>query len=627
MRNIDRKTYWAPTLLRAAPSALLAVAVCSLAWNQNGSIAIGDWGLYAALGAMLVAAILVSGWSVVPPTAGRTAVVALIALGIWDVISATWSAVPSHARDEALLAGFYALVLAVPMLSLRGESDRHLAAGVTVACLMILAVGTLVAVRLAGDPAADYGDGRLTFPISYVNAQGAMQVIGFFPALALAADRTLNVVVRALALGGSTAMLVGWLLTQSKGAGLSLLAGAVFLVAASPSRLRVLAVAVVPVALVLGAYSPLTEPFRDRNAAGFADAIRSATTTALVLCAVATVIGAAYAVVDRRVIVPERARRAAAVGAALAATLAVVGGITAFFVGVDHPGRFAHDRWASFKRLPTTESGSSHLVSLGSNRYDFWRVELRMSADHPLGGIGARGFGPAYLQLRHSGETPQRGHSLELDTLAETGIVGLALLLVALSAGIAAAIPPARRSLTAAGCGAAATCWLLHTAADWIWTIPASGAAAMLFLGIAAAREAPAEIPNRVALPLAGVAVAAALLAFVPPWLGSRLTGNALGNRGSAASDLHWARRLDPLSVDPYVAQSSLATTATAAVAPLRQAVDKQPRVASLHYALGLAELRAGLRAAARRELLEAQRLDPHDDVISRALERARGSR
>ena len=393
MRNIDRKTYWAPTLLRAAPSALLAVAVCSLAWNQNGSIAIGDWGLYAALGAMLVAAILVSGWSVVPPTAGRTAVVALIALGIWDVISATWSAVPSHARDEALLAGFYALVLAVPMLSLRGESDRHLAAGVTVACLMILAVGTLVAVRLAGDPAADYGDGRLTFPISYVNAQGAMQVIGFFPALALAADRTLNVVVRALALGGSTAMLVGWLLTQSKGAGLSLLAGAVFLVAASPSRLRVLAVAVVPVALVLGAYSPLTEPFRDRNAAGFADAIRSATTTALVLCAVATVIGAAYAVVDRRVIVPERARRAAAVGAALAATLAVVGGITAFFVGVDHPGRFAHDRWASFKRLPTTESGSSHLVSLGSNRYDFWRVELRMSADHPLGGIGARGFG------------------------------------------------------------------------------------------------------------------------------------------------------------------------------------------------------------------------------------------
>jgi O-antigen ligase len=612
--------------LPAAPAALLALLSASLAWHQHGSIAVGDWALYAALGSLIVTTVLVSGSAALPPPAAILGLAALLALGVWDAVSATWSAVPALARDEALLAVFYALVLAVPLLSIRREWDRRAATGTAVAFLAILAVGTIVAVRIAHDPTADYQDGRLTFPISYVNAEGALQVIGFFPAIALAADRALSPLARALALGGGTAMLAGWLLTQSKGAGLSLLAGAVFLVAASSSRLRVLVALVVPAALVGAAYSPLTEPFRRRNTGMFADAIRSATSRALVLAAVATVIGFAYALLDRRVNISPGVRRAAAVGAAVLAVSGALGGVAAFALAVDHPGRFLHDRWASFKRLPPTERGSSHLVSLGSNRYDFWRVDLHMFADHPLGGIGARGFGSAYLQRRRSDETPQRGHSLELDVLAETGIVGFVLLLSALGGGLVAAIPPSRRSLTAAGCGAAAASWIVHTAADWIWTIPASGAAAFLFMGLAAARDGPRSIPNRAAVPLAAMAVVLALLAFAPPWLSARLTRNALANRGSAAGDLRWARRLDPLSVDPYVVESAIARNPAEAVAPLRRAVAKQPREASLHYALGLVELRAGESAAARRELAEAQRLDPRDDLISRALERARAA-
>jgi len=619
-------TYSGRSLLAAVPSALLAATVCSLAWNQHGSIWPGDWALYAAFAAALSAAILVSGWASVPALSGLIAVAALLALGGWDAISLTWSAVPALARDEALLAVFYALILAVPMLSLRGETDRRAATGVAVAFLSILAVATIIVVRFAGDPTADYQDGRLTFPISYVNAQGALQVIGFFPAIALAADRALPVLARAAAIGGSTAMLAGWLLTQSKGAGLSLIGGVAFLAAVSPSRLRALAVLVVPATLVGATYSPLTEPFRRRNGTAFASAIRSATTTALVLTAIAIVVGVAYAVVDRRLTISARARRGVAVGTAVIAVSAVLGGIAAFFVAVDHPGRFVHDRWASFKTLPATETGSSHLASLGSNRYDFWRVDLRMFADHPLGGIGARGFGPAYLQRRRSTETPQRGHSLELDTLAETGIVGFVLLVVALGAGVAAALRPARRSLTAAGCGAAAACWIVHCLADWIWTIPASSAAAVLFLGIAAARGGRTWIRTRAALPAAAAALALALFAFAPPWLSARLTRSAFAHRPSAADRLRWARRLDPLATDPYVVQSSLAPSPDAAVAPLRRAVDKQPRDASLHYALGLAELRAGERAAARRELTNAQRLDPRDDVIAHALRRARAA-
>src|ERR1700758_355560 len=62
--NMERKPDLVSTFVRAAPTALVGAAVGSLAWHQNGSFAIGDWALYAALTAVLVGAVLVSGWAV-----------------------------------------------------------------------------------------------------------------------------------------------------------------------------------------------------------------------------------------------------------------------------------------------------------------------------------------------------------------------------------------------------------------------------------------------------------------------------------------------------------------------------------------------------------------------------------
>ena len=171
----------------------------------------------------------------------------------------------------------------------------------------------------------------------------------------------------------------------------------------------------VTAALVGGSYELLTRPFRQRLSETFADAVRSAATTALVLTAAAAVIGLLYALMDRRVELPPRATRV--VGAALlgAIVIALVGSIAAFFVVVDRPGHYVAVKWRHFKTLPGHETGSSHLASLGSNRYDFWRVQLAAARDHPLAGIGARGFAQQYLAKRRSTETPARGHSLVLD--------------------------------------------------------------------------------------------------------------------------------------------------------------------------------------------------------------------
>jgi hypothetical protein len=335
-------------------------------------------------------------------------------------------------------------------------------------------------------------------------------------------------------------------------------------------------------------------------------------------------VGIVYAWVDRRVALPAEVVRVLGILLFAASAAAIVGSAATFFVAVDRPGHYLQARWESFKRLPVRERGTSHLTSLGSNRYDFWRVELHLARDHPLAGVGARGFATEYLIGGRSVETPQRGHSLELDTVSETGVVGLTLLVAAVGVPLGAALRRSRNTSLLAGVTAACAYGLLHMSVDWMWTVPAFGALFFLLLGIATAGASgcvtPPLLGNRLALASGIATLALATGGFAVPWLSARLTAAGLRHPSSAAADFRWARRLDPLSVDPLVAEATVAPTPAAALSPLRRAVAKEPRVASLHYRLGLAYLAVGRKAEARRELIMARRLDPRDDIIRRAL-------
>ena len=105
---------------------------------------------------------------------------------------------------------------------------------------------TGVRLREAGDPALLYSAGRLDFPVTYWNGQAAMALIAFWPGIALAARQELHPAIRALALGGATAMLCLWVGTQSKGGGAALALSAIVVFAVSSRRLRLL----VPTAVV-----------------------------------------------------------------------------------------------------------------------------------------------------------------------------------------------------------------------------------------------------------------------------------------------------------------------------------------------------------------------------------------
>jgi Flp pilus assembly protein TadD len=83
---------------------------------------------------------------------------------------------------------------------------------------------------------------------------------------------------------------------------------------------------------------------------------------------------------------------------------------------------------------------------------------------------------------------------------------------------------------------------------------------------------------------------------------------------------VNWAKKLDPLSVDPWITASLLAPNANAAVKPLEHAVSMEPRNYALHYLLGFAYLRAARAADGNAELLKAYLLDPRDPLVASAL-------
>ena len=72
-----------------------------------------------------------------------------------------------------------------------------------------------------------------------------------------------------------------------------------------------------------------------------------------------------------------------------------------------------------------------------SGRMSLWRTAAAMALDHPVNGVGVRGFRVAYPQyaepgdfFTRKGETALHAHQIVLEILSETGVIGLLLWLL-----------------------------------------------------------------------------------------------------------------------------------------------------------------------------------------------------
>jgi hypothetical protein len=126
-----------------------------------------------------------------------------------------------------------------------------------------------------------------------------------------------------------------------------------------------------------------------------------------------------------------------------------------------------------------------------SGRVEQWDIALDAFSGEPLRGHGAGTYEQLWNAERSTDERMIDAHSLYLEVLAELGIVGLLLVVVALG-GIVVAFAQGLRGdegALRAALVAAAVIWLLHAAGDWDWETPSTGVWLFALGGAAAARS------------------------------------------------------------------------------------------------------------------------------------------
>ena len=153
------------------------------------------------------------------------------------------------------------------------------------------------------------------------------------------------------------------------------------------------------------------------------------------------------------------------------------------------------------------------------DRAEYWRVAWHEYVLNPWLGSGARTFHLYWLLYRPIPVNVRDAHSLYLETLAELGPAGLALLLAALAVPLVAAARAHTNPFVPAAAGAY-TAFLVHAAQDWDWEMPAVTLAALACGAalLAAARPERARAlspPAQIGVGVVFVAVAALALAGI----------------------------------------------------------------------------------------------------------------
>ena len=636
-------------LVRHPTLPLAAVALVTFVWfaASNGGFDGTTW----LPGALIVLALVAIGALTVPagavPRLVKVAAIALLAYAAWNYLSIAWSTQKADAWDGANRTLLYALTFALFALwRPRGRT--------AVALLILYSVGVttvglveLLRAAAASDARGFFSEGRFASPAGYMNANVALWFSALWPCVVLAARRELHAALRGLLMGCGVLLCGLAVLGQSRGWLFTAPIAGLLIVAIVPRRVRT----VLTLAFVLGVTGIVTgtllDVYRAAGEPGFDTAVSDAARALVVAALLGGLAGGLLAGLEQRMPRPSRMReRQSGYALAAVAVVAAVVGLVVFVSVKGSPFTVISDAWHEFKTKPSPYGGASRFTgSLGTHRYDFWRVAWDRFKASPLEGDGSDNFQQAYLAVRKSPDAPRYPHSVELRAMSETGLVGTALLGVGLGAALWAALRAIRRrrglgSAAAAACVASFVYWVVHGTIDWFWEFPALGAAAFALLGLGAGLlPRPARLPSPPARlagprPLLAVPVIAVALSLGAPWL-SQLDQNKgvstwRTDAAAAFRSLDSASSLNPLSATPKLLAGSIALRlgrSDDSMRYFREAIERDPGDSYAHLELGALLTEAGRRPEAVATLAEAHRLDPRDDLTALVLTRVRKGR
>jgi hypothetical protein len=624
--------------LAAIGSLLLGVLLFGHGPSDDALFWIGGVAVLIVAGAIGASAL-----GVLPrPDAGKygTLVLALLAaFTAWGGLSILWSIEPDRSwaylnRELVYLAfailGVYAGTLA------RGVRD--------LAAAFAIALGLVFAWALLGKVFPGLYDdyervARLRSPIGYWNALALLGDAALPLGMWIAARRGTAHWGRAAGVLLLFAAMVSMLLTYSRG-GLVIGAVAVALwLLLGTGRIESLAALGIsaPVALLVFAFAHTLDGVSQDGVSRATRAHDGRLFAVAVLIGAAVVAWAAYraARLEEERPISDATERTFVRFALGGATGLVVGLLLVSLVKAGGPVDWTKARWHEFSTPVQLNSDPGRLRSFSSNnRWTWWKEAGSEFADHPVQGIGAGAFRLAH-RSRYSGDAVLEPHNLALQDAAETGLIGLLLILAATGAAVLAIRSALRRlagdeRAAAAALAVGVVAYLLHALIDFDWDFVAVTAPVLLAVGALAAAGRPLRRVARPSLTEGAAAVAALALSLGvvyslgAPWLSARRVNAAIdaaerhdvGGWVAAAKEAH---SLNPLSVDPLfywaageTARETHASRLTAGRLYL-QAVDLEPRNPETWYQLGLFQLNTlDAPQGAYRSLDRSYELDPY---------------
>ncbi len=529
--------------------AALAFAQGGYSSNTVAIVCVVAW--FATLGGLVVCRGL-------PAAAGSALAAggALAALAALAALSMIWANDAGRAFTAAVRAATYVGIFAGVLAWTPKAGARAWLGGIAggIAIVVVASLAGRLDPSLFGGADRDIfaripgAAGRLSYPIGYWNGLAAFVATGVVLSTwwsAHAASR----LVRALAVATIPAYGLVLYLTASRGGIGQAIAGVAVLAWLDSRRARVVVGAAIGGlgAVVLSAiaqaqpdllHALVTSAARDQ---GVVDAFAT-----VAVCAVA---GLAYALVERRLDgvrsgAPWHPRVIAAGGAVLVVVLSIA------FAHMGDPGTSA-------------SPGQRDLLnSSGSGRYQYWQSALDAFGSSPVHGIGG-GNWELYWNVQPKLPTAvHNAHSLYLETLAELGVIGLALLAAFLAITLLAGWRRAYRGeAEAAALLAVVVAGALGAGVDWTFQLVAVFAPVIAAAALLVAR--PAASPRRgawTAAALAGVVAAAWICLWAA---GTTLLANhhlstsrdaaARGDLASAAEEAQSAADVEPFAAAPRI--------------------------------------------------------------------------
>ena len=563
--------------MRTGASALLATAGVLLAaslflggGSSDGPVAwIGGGAILVAVAAGGVAL-----WGLLPaPVLGREGLAcAGLAAGFvtWNAVTIIWSVEPDRSWDY-FNRGLVYLAFAVVGIAVGSLVPRAARAWAYVLALSLaLPLGWALLTKAFPGVGSDTGRvARLSAPIGYWNALALLFALALPLALWLAARREHAHWLRALGVVYAYALVIGLLLTYSRG---GVLAGGVAIALwLALGRPRVESAA----ALLLGGGAALGVAVWAFSRPGLAEdgqtsAVRAhdgAWFAVVFLLAALAVAAFAYlgSIVEERRPLSDRRRRLVGQAALAVLVVGLVAGVIALAVESKPEGWFKE--FTAQPTNPSAQEGPSRIINASSSsRWLWWKEAWQAFEKQPLHGTGAGTFELTHRLLRTNNIVVTEPHNVPLQFLSETGIVGLGLFLGFLAAAALGVVRAVRRlegieQAAAVALSVLAFAYLLHSLVDFDWDFVAVSGPFFMSIGVLLGGGVVRDEPRPWLAPLPVVAAVAIALSLLTPWFAKRDTDAAIsaladGRPLQAYRDTRDARSLNPLALDPLFWQA-----------------------------------------------------------------------